>query len=163
MAQRDMPMSSSSIERQRPVERGARWSSPRQLVAALASLCAAQLAYGAECTVPGDRPTIAAAVADAACDPIRLAAQGYFESPRVARSLSLLGAGQGSTTIWGRLQVEGAGVLVEVHGLTVYSGCSGPALAAGAGATLRSSDLLAAKSATAQCNAVTTLFADGFE
>lgn len=120
-------------------------------------------ANAAECMVPGTHASIQAAIDSASCDPIRLASQGYFESPVIPRSLTLTGNGSGSTTIWGQVRVEGSGVLVQAQGLTVYSGCPGPALVASAGATVRNGDVVVARSAAAQCNAVVALFADGFE
>lgn len=120
-------------------------------------------AQAAECTVPGTHASIQAAIDAAGCDPIRLATQGYFESPVIARSLTLAGNGSTNTTIWGQVRAEGGGVLVLVQSLTVYSGCPGPALVASAGATVRNGDVVVARSAAAQCNAVVTLFADGFE
>lgn len=119
--------------------------------------------HAAECSVPGTHASIQAAIDSADCDPIRLASQGYFESPLIARSLTLAGNGSANTTIWGQVRVEGSGVLVLAQGLTVYSGCPGPALVASAGATVRNGDVFVARSAAAQCNAVVTLFADSFE
>lgn len=119
--------------------------------------------HAAECTVPGTHASIQAAIDSVGCDPIRLASRGYFESPEIPRSLTLSGNGSANTTIWGQVNAAGAGVLVLVQGLTVYSGCPGPALVASAGATVRSGDVVVARSAAAQCNAVVTLFADSFE
>jgi len=120
-------------------------------------------ANAGECTVPGTHASIQAAIDAVSCDPIRLASQGYFESPLIARSLTLAGNGSANTTIWGQVRVEGSTVMVLAQGLTVYSGCPGPGLVASAGATVRSGDVVAARSAAAQCNAVVTLFADSFE
>jgi hypothetical protein len=123
----------------------------------------ADFAAAAECSVPGTHATIQAAIDSASCDPIRLGSQGYFESPLVARSVVIGGNGTGATTLWGQLRATGSGVVVVVQGLTVYSGCPGPALLAEAGANVQGADLVAARSAAAQCNAVVVLFADGFE
>ncbi len=126
-------------------------------------LAVSSRANAAECLVPGTHASIQAAIDSAGCDPIRLASQGYFESPLIARSLTLAGNGSANTTIWGQVRVEGSTVMVLAQGLTVYSGCPGPGLVASAGATVRSGDVVAARSAAAQCNAVVTLFADSFE
>ena len=120
-------------------------------------------AHAAECLVPGTHASIQAAIDSTGCDPIRLASQGYFESPVVPRGLTLVGNGSGNTTIWGQLRVEGSAVLVLAQGFSVYSGCPGPALQADSGASVRSGDVVVARSAAAQCNAVVTLFADSFE
>lgn len=134
------------------------------MAVALAALLALSAdADAGECLVPGTHASIQAAIDAAGCDPIRLASQGYFESPVIARSLTLAGNGSANTTIWGQVRAEGGGVLVLVQGLTVYSGCPGPALVASAGAAVRNGDVVVARSAAAQCNAVVTLFADSFE
>lgn len=129
------------------------------LIAALAS----HDALAVTCTVPGSHGSIQAAVDDASCDPIQVAAGGHLESPLITRSLSLVGAGIGATTIWGRVLADGSAILVFVDQLMVSSGCPGPALSAVNGAQLRSGDVRAEKSAAAGCNVVGRIFADGFE
>lgn len=133
------------------------------ILPALAAMLAFPDALAATCTVPGSHGSIQAAVDDASCDPIQIAAGGYLESPLVTRSLSLVGAGIGATTIWGRVLADGSAILVFVDQLMVSSGCPGPALSAVNGARLRSGDVRAEKSASAGCNVVGRIFADGFE
>lgn len=133
------------------------------LTTALMLLIANDPILAATCTVPGSHASIQTAVNDVTCDPIQLAARGYFESPLVTRSLSLIGAGTGATTLWGRLSAQGEGVLVFIDQLTVFSGCPGPALLGNAGASVRSGDVRAIKRANAGCNVVESVFSDGFE
>lgn len=135
----------------------------RSSLLALCLVLTSSAAVAVSCTVPGSHASIQSAVNDVTCDPIQLAARGYFESPLVMRSLSLIGAATGATTIWGQLSAQGAGVVVFVDQLTVFSGCSGSAMISLGGASLRSGDVRAVKSATAGCNVVESVFSDGFE
>jgi hypothetical protein len=151
------------MARHRQGNASARKRAARAAWAACALLTCTIDATAAECRVPGSHPTIQAALDSVGCNPIRLESQGYFESPLVARSVVIGGNGTGATTLWGQLRATGSGVVVIVQGLTVYSGCPGPALLAEAGASMQGANVVAARSTAAQCNAVVVLFADGFE
>ncbi len=84
-------------------------------------------AAAAACTVPSDNyPTIAAAVADSACDPILISAGTYTENLVIERPVTINGAGADSTT------VDGGGVsavfaitntaVVSLTGMTIQNG-----------------------------------------
>ena len=83
--------------------------------------CAAPLAsFGAVCTVPsGGYPTIAAALADATCDPIQIAAGSYTTNLSITRDVTLTGAGSASTTIAGWVGVSGAATDAVLNALRI--------------------------------------------
>ena len=131
-------------------------------------LCAFTLAgtgglHAASCTVPGSHASIQAAIDAPACDPIQIGPGEYLESLRVARSLTLVGAGSSMTTLRGRFEVEGSGVLVLTDALRIDSGCTGSAGLVHAGATLTGEDLRVVRTSGAACGAGARIFADGFE
>ena len=72
------------------------------------------------CTVPSaSHPTIQAAVDDAYCTEIVLAAQTFVESVAVARDLTLRGTSNTSTVIEGQVVVEGNTTQVTIQDLLV--------------------------------------------
>jgi hypothetical protein len=127
-------------------------------------LLAAALPFGAPlaaaiCNVPAGQATVGAAIANPSCSEIVLAAQSFNESPSIARSLTLRGAGVDLSVIEGKLSVSGAGVLVELRDLTVDAAALPPgdglAVAPGAEVALRHVEVF-----TASSNGIYT---DGFE
>jgi hypothetical protein len=103
-------------------------------IASTIGVAAPRPTSAATCTVPGTHPRIAAAVADASCTQIQLAAQTYPESPTIRRSLGLAGPSGGGAIVQGRLAAVGAGVVVQVATLTVDNGCRGEAMVSSGGA-----------------------------
>ena len=82
----------------------------------------------APCTVPGTHATIQAAVLDAACDPINVAAGTYAENLDIDRSVTIEGAGSAITTIdgsqSGRVVTldDGTARSLTLKGLTITGG-----------------------------------------
>jgi hypothetical protein len=80
------------------------------------------------CNVPADHPTIQAAVDDANCSTINVTVGTYFEHVTIQRSLTISGAGAGSTfvdgTNNGRVFIINGGSTVTLNDLTVQHGKS---------------------------------------
>ena len=71
-------------------------------------------AIAATCPVPSaSHPTIQAAVDDASCTEVVLAAQTFVESPSIARDLTVRGASSATTVVAGRVEVSGGLVVLE--------------------------------------------------
>ena len=122
---------------------------------ALLSTVSGVPADAATCSVPSaPHPTIQAAIDDVGCTDIVVAAGTFPEAPVIARSLTLTGAGSGSTFIQGQLQAT-AGV-VSLTGLNISA--AGEALWAHSGAEVSGFDLEVSNGVVE-----TPLFADGFE
>ena len=127
----------------------------------LASICAST-ASAAECPVPTlPYPSIQAAVDDATCTEITLAAQDFAESVAVSRSLVLGGDSSTTTTIVGQVTVTGATTEVTLQDLKVDGGgCFTAGLDVGGGAQVTSQqDVVVVNAAGGQC----PIFTDGFE
>lgn len=88
-----------------------------------------QPARAANCSVPsGSYGTIQAAIDDGACDTITIAAGTYVENLSIARTVTLVGAGSGSTIIDGdrterAFYITGSsGTTVVISGTTIRNG-----------------------------------------
>lgn len=135
---------------------------------ALAGLFCAPLP-AVTCNVPTTPyPTLGAAVRDAGCTLVQLAAGSFAEHVDLTRDLAIEGAGSASTTLQGHLRVTGAGNDVTLNGLTIdgtatgVAGCWGEILlATGGGTVTAGADLRALN--TAVLSSGCRLFADGFE
>ena len=109
----------------------------------------------ATCQVPTpSHPDIQSAVSDVACTEVAVAAGTFAESPVIARSLTLLGAGSDQTFLQGRIEVT-AGT-VHLEGLHFAAGED--SLTAHGGAETTCFDVVALAGQTTPM-----LFADGFE
>ncbi len=111
------------------------------------------------CTVPDQVPSIAAALADPACETIVLGAQSYPESVVVSRSVTIQGVSSDATVIEGQVQVV-AGTVALDHlrvdtSSAALAGRFHQALVVEAGARLSGTDLRVVHKAL--------LFGDGFE
>lgn len=135
-------------------------------LAALAAVVAPALAV--VCNVAtSNYPTIESAVRDASCQPINVPAGIYRENLTVDRSVSIFGAGTTSTSIEGRVWVQGATTDILFDGFNVaggaphVSGCWSTIVDARGGATLDSIALTAGNqnAASGDCR----IFEDGFE
>jgi len=125
------------------------------LVAVVAAVAMAQPAAAATCNVPSTpHPTIQAAIDDIGCTEIVVAAGTFTEAPVIARTLSVRGAGSGSTFVQGQVEVS-AGV-VRLNGLKIAA--PSEALWAHSGAEVSGLDLEVVNGAFEP-----PLFADGFE
>jgi hypothetical protein len=71
--------------------------------------------WAAPCSVPGDHPTIQAAVNDVGCDPINVAPGNYPENVVIPRSLTLNGAQAGNSYV---TRVSGGPLESTVTGVT---------------------------------------------
>jgi hypothetical protein len=127
----------------------------------------ASAAHAATCNVPsGSYPTIAAALGDPACDPIQITAGVYTTNLFIARDVTLNGAGSGSTTIAGWVEVSGAATDAVLNALRIDASgansalCDASDLDVRGGARASGIDLVVARPAPATA---CTLFADGFE
>jgi hypothetical protein len=120
------------------------------------------VAEAAVCAVPsGPHPTIQAAVDDAACTEVVLAAQSFAESVAVSRSLLLRGDSSATTVIEGQMTVTGNTTVVTLQDLAVYGGgCYLAALDVVGGARVTShQDVVVFNTAGGEC----PIFIDGFE
>ena len=129
-------------------------------------LLAASTAYAqvaVACAVPGpSHGTIQQALDDAACASIELAAANYAESLRIARSLTITGAGSAATAIQGRIEIIGL-AQVSLTGLSIRNGCPAPGLRVLDGADVTAADVKIAAAAL-PCPALSdTLFRNSFE
>ena len=124
-------------------------------------------AEAATCNVPSVYPTIAAALADASCDPIQIAAGTYTGNLSIARDVTVNGAGSASTTIAGWIAVSGAATDAVLNSLRLdataasASLCYASGLDVSGGARASGLDLIVVgkPTPTAGCG----FFADGFE
>jgi hypothetical protein len=143
----------------------------RQLALAAVTLGAgaATGAFAVTCTVPSaSHPTVGAAVRDADCTLVQLAAGTFPENVAIARDLALSGTGSTWTAIEGYLTVSGAGVDLAVDALRVDGTAPGVAgcwaevlLASGGGKLTAGADLSVLN--TAVGGAACRIFDDGFE
>jgi len=125
------------------------------LIATVAATAFALPGSAATCNVPSaPHPTIQAAIDDIGCTEIIVAAGTYAEAPVIARTLSVQGAGSGSTFIQGQVEVS-AGT-VSLNGLNIAA--PDEALRAHSGAEVSGFDLEVLNGAFEP-----PLFADGFE
>lgn len=123
-------------------------------------------AGAAVCTVPsGTHPTIQAAVDDAGCTEVTLAAQTFFESVSVDRSLAISGASTATTIVEGRFEVTGAATAIALSEMTIdaaapsVAGCFREALDVSGGAQLTGNALVVVNRDGDAC----LIFGDGFE
>ena len=138
------------------------------LAAALPLALAPAPLAAAVCNVPtGSFPTIAAALANPACDPIQVAAGSFPESPAIARDVTITGAGSGSTTIAGWVSVTGAATDAVLDALRIDATAASATLCHASGLDVRGGakasgvDLVVVgrPTPTSAC----AFFADGFE
>jgi hypothetical protein len=137
------------------------WSAICAGCLAVSVLCAST-AFSAVCSVPSQpHPTIQAAVNDAACTEIVLAAKVFAESVAISRSLLLRGDSSATTVIEGQVTVTGGSTEVTLRGLQVDGGgCFSEALDVGDGAQVTSQqDVVVINAAGGEC----PIFLDGFE
>ena len=124
------------------------------------TVCAAA-ASADVCTVPSaSHPTIQAAVDDAYCTEIVLAAHTFVESVAMGRDLTLRGASSTSTVIEGRVVVEGSTTQVTIQDLRVDASGLGftDALVAHDGDQVSGNDLVVVNGLVGS-----TVFNNGFE
>lgn len=121
------------------------------------------------CPVPETgHPTIGAAVRDAACTTIQLAAGTFAENIVLAHDVVIEGAGSSLSMVAGAVEVAGAGTDVMLAGLSIdgtsagVAGCWPSLLATTGGAHVAADDdVLVSNSGLA--SGACRLFADGFE
>lgn len=114
------------------------------------------------CLVPSPAyPSVQAAVDDAGCAEIVLAAQELIGSVSISRSLALRGDSSATSTVKGRVTVTGAATDVILGDLTVDGeGCFPVALDIRDGAQITSGhDVVVANTDGGEC----PIFSDGFE
>ena len=110
----------------------------------------------ATCIVPsGTHPDIQTAIGDIGCEPIVIAAGTYVESPVIARTVSLTGAGSDQTFIQGQVQVT----VGTVHLAGLHITAPADALWAHSGAEVSGFDLEVVNGAVQS----SPIFVDGFE
>lgn len=116
---------------------------------------------GSLCTVPSAYPTIGAALADANCSEIELAAGTYEEEVAIGRSLTLRGPVSGEAIITGQVRAELAASVV-LDTLLVETGCS-PAVLSIDSASIIGQDLQARHDPALPCLNPEIIFEDDFE
>jgi hypothetical protein len=121
------------------------------------------------CDVPtAPYPTVAAALRDANCATVRLAAGTYPENVSLVRDVVLQGAGSGTTSLAGHLAVSGATTDVTLAAMTVdgtaagVAGCWQDIFSVDGGAEAATGPDLRVLN-TSMGGASCRLFADGFE
>lgn len=139
-----------------------------RLICALSTLLPTTL-VAATCSVPTPgHPTLGAALRDAACTTVNVAAGTYRENLVVARGVDIAGGGSATTFVAGAVETVGATTYVTLSGLAIdgtgagVAGCWQSLLAANSGARLSTtSDVRVTNSGVpaGPCR----LFADGFE
>lgn len=158
------PRSQAAIDR--PAKKKRRHSARTGAVisvgcSAFVVLCSST-AFADVCSVPSvPHPTIQAAVNDAACTEIVLAAQVFVGSVTVPRSLLLRGDSSTATVIKGQVAVTGGTTEVTLQNLQVDGGgCVLVALDVGGGAQVTSQqDVVVLNAVGGDC----PIFLDGFE
>lgn len=136
-------------------------SAIRAVCLALAFLCTST-AFADVCTVPSvPHPGIQAAVDDAVCTEIVLAARAFAESVAVSRSMLLRGNSSATTVIMGQVTVTGDTTVLNLQDLQIDGGgCSSSALEVAGGAQVTSQqDVVVTNAAGGGC----PMFSDGFE
>lgn len=126
-------------------------------------------ALPATCPVPAaGHPTIGAALRDAACTSIQLAAGSYAENVEVNRDVTIAGSGSALSTLEGALAVSGSATDLTLSALAVegvsagVAGCWPSLLVATGGArVVATDDVVVANSGIA--NGACRIFTDGFE
>ena len=129
----------------------------------------ARSSSAAVCDVPSaSHPTVGAALRDAFCTTIQLAAGVFEENVAVERDVILQGAGSGASVLAGHLAVTGATTDAQLSGLGIdgtaagVAGCWPSVLSSTGGARLDSSDDVVVTNSGIP-NGGCRLFADGFE
>jgi hypothetical protein len=156
-----IPPLTERTAKQSGIQMNTDWSAIRTSCLALAVLCTST-AFADVCSVPSvPHPTVQAAVDDAACTEIVLAAQVLAESVAVSRSLLLRGDSSATTVILGQVTVTGDTTEVTLQDLQVDGGgCFSVALDVGGGAQVTSQqDVVVTNAAGEEC----PIFLDGFE
>lgn len=80
---------------------------------------APQTALADTCDVPVGYPTIQAAVDVFTCTKIFVSAGRFYGDVTIDRTLEITGTGSGSTTLLGKVAVEGSGTSVVLKGLKI--------------------------------------------
>ena len=134
----------------------------------LLALAGAGRGLAATCAVPSTSyPTLAAALAEATCDPIQIAAGTYVTDLAIARDVTLAGAGSSTTTIAGWVTVTGATTDAALNALRIDATAASATLCHASGLDVRGGakasgvDLVVVgrPTPTSAC----AFFADGFE
>ena len=121
-------------------------------------------AHAAVCTVPGAYGSIQSAVNDSDCTDIQVAEGTYQGSVIVSRTLNLVGAGSGLTTIQGGVTASGNSTNLVFQGFQILNGCPGSAISSNGAAMVAGFDIIAENSDGIQCYGEQDLiFSDGFE
>ena len=136
------------------------------MIGVISMFGAAASAWAVPCPVPsGSHPTIQTAVDDVGCTEIELGSQVYVESVEIGRTLSVSGVTAATTTVAGRLLINGATAVVTLTELTVdgshpaVAGCFGEAVDVGGGARMVGSNIVVVNGDGEAC----LIFGDGFE
>jgi hypothetical protein len=156
-----IPPLTDRTAKQNELQMKTNWSAIRTGCLALAVLCAST-GFADVCSVPSvAHPSIQAAVDDAACTEVVLAAQVFSESVAVSRSLVLRGDSSATTKIAGQVTVTGDATEVTLQDLQVDGGgCFPVALDVSGGAQVTSQqDVVVTNAAGEEC----PIFLDGFE
>lgn len=135
-------------------------------VAAMVLFLVPVTGLAAVCNVPsGSHPTIQAAVDDASCTEVMIAAGSFAESVAIERSLVVLGNSSTTTTIEGRFLVTGSTTEVAISDLRIdtaapsAAGCFSLALDVSDGAEVTGNNIVVVNADGDAC----PLFSDGFE
>ena len=77
------------------------------------------MAVADTCDVPSGYPTIQAAVDDFTCTEIFITAGRFYGDVTIGRTLAITGTGSQSTTVLGKVMVEGLGTSATLNGLRI--------------------------------------------
>lgn len=137
--------------------------------AAAAFVLLAAPALPSNCPVPAaGHPTIGAALRDAACTAIQLAAGSYAENVEVSRDVAIAGSGSALSTLEGAVAVSGSATNLTLAALAVegvsagVAGCWPSLLVATGGARVVATDDVVVKN-SGIANGACRIFNDGFE
>jgi len=126
-------------------------------------VCVWTPAQAAVCLVPGSYASVQAAVNDNNCSEIQVASGTFAGAVAVQRSLSLVGAGSGLTTIQGMVSASGNSTTLALQGLLVKAGCLGSGIAVSGGARVTGFGVITEGSNASQCPGDELIFKSGFE
>lgn len=134
----------------------------RWVVVWLAGATVASALTAAVCTVPGQYPTLQAAIEDDACTTIGMTAGSFPGALLLARPAMIEGAGIDATILGGQLLVQGSGTSVSLSDVTIANTCP-QAVVVRDSAQLVPHEVEIVAAPPGECRLSGSIFEDGFE